>query len=169
MKRPQIVPDNKWYALALCCVLAASVLYLQGPAKTMLAADGATLRGKPIIKKDGKILLQKRQNAHGEGTWSLPGGHMEYGETPEQTAVREAKEEVNLNIKNTRMMGVTNDFMPEYKKHYITLYVEAEHVDGDPSIAEPDKITDIGWFSMNSLPSPLFIPFKNFIENKRLF
>jgi len=57
MKRPQLVRVNKWFALALCCVLAASVVYLSGPAKTVYAAEDSTLRGKPIIKKDGKTML----------------------------------------------------------------------------------------------------------------
>lgn len=121
-----------------------------------------------IIKKDGKILLQKRKGAHGAGTWSLPGGHLEYGETPEQTAAREAKEEVNIIIRDAHVVGITNDFMPTESKHYITIFVEAELAEGTPHINEPEKITDLGWFSRSELPAPLFIPFKNFVENKRL-
>ena len=122
-----------------------------------------------IVKKGGNVLLLKRKNAHGEGTWCLPGGHMEYGETPEQTAIRETKEEVNLEISNAKVVGITNDFMPEYEKHYITIFVEAEFDDETTKIAEPDKISEMGWFDMGGLPEPLFIPFKNFVENRRLF
>lgn len=80
-----------------------------------------------IVKKDNKILLQQRKRSHGTGTWSLPGGHIEYGETPEVTAAREAKEEANVEIRNSKVVGVTNDFMPEEEKHYITIFVEAKY------------------------------------------
>jgi len=121
-----------------------------------------------LVKKDGKILIQKRIGAHGAGTWSLPGGHMEYGETPEQTAAREAKEEVNVDIKNSKVVGVTNDFMPNDEKHYITIFVEADYASGEPIPKEPDKIADMMWCALEEIPEPMFIPLKNFIDKKRL-
>ncbi len=119
-----------------------------------------------FVKKDGKVLLQLRKGAHGEGTWSLPGGHMEFGESPEQTGAREAKEEVNVDVKNAKVVGVTNDVMGE--KHYVTFFVEADYAGGDVKSNEPDKISEVAWFSLSSLPSPLFVPLKNFVEKKRL-
>jgi len=121
-----------------------------------------------IIKKDGKVLLQKRIGAHGEGTWCFPGGHLEFGESPEQTALREVKEEVNVDIAKPRVVGLTNDIMRADKKHYVTIFVEAEYAGGEARIGEPDKLKEIGWFALDNLPKPLFIPVKNFIENKRL-
>jgi len=121
-----------------------------------------------LIKSEGKILLQRRTGAHGEGTWSLPGGHLEFGETPEQTAIREAKEEVNADIKNIRVVGLTNDVMRADDKHYITIFVEAEYVGGEIKIAEPHRTTEIRWCDPTNLPTPLFIPLENFIQNKRL-
>ncbi len=120
-----------------------------------------------FVMKDGKFLLQKRQGSHGAGSWSLPGGHMEYGETPEQTAVRETKEEFDVSIKNPKIIGITNDFMPADSKHYITIFVEAEYDAGEPKIMDTSS-AEMGWFSKDGLPSPLFIPLKNFIENKKL-
>jgi 8-oxo-dGTP diphosphatase len=121
-----------------------------------------------IIKREGKILLQKRIGAHGSGTWALPGGHLEHGETPEQTAIREAQEEVNLIVNNPKVVGITNDIMPAEEKHYITIFVEAESAAGTPAINEPHRITELRWCTLHELPEPLFIPFKNFVEGKRL-
>jgi len=121
-----------------------------------------------FVRKDDKILLQKRIGAHGTGTWSLPGGHMEYGETPEQTAARETKEEVNVDIVNPRIIGITNDVHEVEEKHYVTIFLESEYAGGELRINEPKKTAEIGWFSADSLPTPLFLPLKSFIENKRL-
>ena len=115
-----------------------------------------------FVKKDGKILLQKRIGPHGNGTWSLPGGHLEYGESPEETAMREAKEEVNVDIKNPRVIGLTNDVHESEGKHYITIFVEAEYAGGEARVNEPDKIAEVRWVSAN------FLPLKSFIENRRL-
>jgi len=121
-----------------------------------------------IVKKDGKIILQKRKGVHGEGTWCPPGGHLEYGETPEQAAIRETKEEVNVDISNPRVVGLTNDIMHDYKKHYVTIFVEADYAGGIAVVNELDKIEKVQWCALDSLPEPLFIPFKNFLENRRL-
>jgi 8-oxo-dGTP diphosphatase len=118
-----------------------------------------------IVKKDGKILLQKRQGSHGHGMWSLPGGHLEFGEQVEDCAARETLEETGVAIKDIRVLGFTNDTMPD-GKHYITIFVESSHASGEASIREPEKTTDIGWFSWDSLPQPLFWPLKSFVEKR---
>jgi len=58
--------------------------------------------------------------------------------------------------------------MPAEQKHYLTLFVEVDYAGGEPKISEPESITELRWCSLDNLPQPLFIPFKNFVENKRL-
>ena len=118
-----------------------------------------------IVNKEGKILLMRRTNAHSEGTWSLPGGHLEMFEDIEECATREVLEEAGVGIRNLRFVGITNDKIPTENKHYITIFIESEHELGEAEIKEPDRATEIGWFAWNELPSPLFLPFKNFVEN----
>jgi len=116
---------------------------------------------------DGKILLQKRSGSHGQGTWGLPGGHLEFSEEIEACAKREVLEEVGIVVKNIRVVGFTNDVMKEENKHYVTIFVESELIDGEePKIMEPQKTTELGWFDENKLPAPLFLPLKNFLEGK---
>ena len=63
-----------------------------------------------FVVRDGKFLLGKRKNAHGEGTWCLVGGHLEYGESWEDCVRREIAEEIGVKVKNIRFSGaVTSD------------------------------------------------------------
>lgn len=110
-----------------------------------------------IIKKDDDVLLGKRRGAHGEGTWSFPGGHLEFGESPEECAERETLEEVNLQIKNIQRSVFTNDFFEKEHKHYITLFMTSEYSSGDVEVMEPDKCEEWRWFKWNNLPQPLFL------------
>jgi len=62
-----------------------------------------------IIYKDNKILMLKRIGAHGSGTWSFPGGHLEFGEEIEDAVRREVREETGVEIKNIQQVTFTND------------------------------------------------------------
>lgn len=111
-----------------------------------------------FVWKDGKFLMQQRHGAHGQGTWSVPGGHLEFGESWEECARREVLEETGVQITNVRFFAVTNDMFAEKGKHYISIWMEADWASGNPSIIEPDRCTDQGWYNFASLPSPLFEP-----------
>lgn len=113
-----------------------------------------------IVVKDGKFLLQKRTGSHGEGTWSLPGGHLEFGESFEDTAKREVKEETNLDIQNIQFAAVTNDIFKAENKHYVTVWILSEYSGGELKNMEPHKCTEQGWFTLDTLPEPLFPSWK---------
>lgn len=122
-----------------------------------------------IVIKNNKILLLKRKGSHGENTWNFPGGHLEFNEGFESCALREVKEEANIEIKNLRYGPYTNDIFPKEKKHYVTLFIVADWKSGKAKIGEPEKCTQIGWFKWNNLPQPLFIPIKNLLKLKISF
>lgn len=97
-----------------------------------------------------------RKNSHGAGKIALPGGHLEMYETWEECAIREVKEEANLNIHNVSFGFVTNDMMVSEGKHYVTIFMtaevrEEESEDGktiiSPENMEPHKCD--GWYSLN--------------------
>ncbi|HBR80241.1 TPA: DNA mismatch repair protein MutT [Candidatus Uhrbacteria bacterium] len=116
------------------------------------------------IIKNGKVLMSKRKNAHGEGCWSFPGGHLEFGESIAGCAVRETGEETGVTIKNIRDWVYTNDIFEAEDKHYITIYVIADHESGEPQILEPEKCEGWEWFEWENLPSPLFLPLRNVLK-----
>lgn len=108
------------------------------------------------IIKDGKILFGKRKNAHGEGDWCFPGGHLEFNESWEECAKRETLEETGIKIKNIRFATATNDLFLKEKKHYITIFMLADYDSGEVKIMEPDKCEKWDWFDWNEPPQPLF-------------
>jgi 8-oxo-dGTP diphosphatase len=117
-----------------------------------------------IILKDGKVLLGKRKNAHGEGSWCCPGGHLEFNESWKECATRETLEETSLKIKNIRFATATNDIFPIEEKHYVTIFMLADYDSGELQIMEPEKCERWEWFNWEKLPEPLFIPEQNLIK-----
>lgn len=113
------------------------------------------------LLKDGKVLLGKRINAHGQGTWAFPGGHLEFGETVAECAVREVEEETGMQITNIRRGPFTEDFFLEQGKHYITIIMIADWKAGEPELREPHKCEQWAWFEWDQLPGPLFPTFGN--------
>lgn len=119
-----------------------------------------------FVFRAGKFLMQKRRGSHGEGSWSVPGGHLEFGESFEDTAKREVKEETGLDINSVRFGAVTNDHFTDENKHYVTIWVLSECETGEPQIMEPEKCTDQAWHNFDDLPSPLFLPWQQLLQSE---
>ncbi|MEK6952465.1 MAG: NUDIX hydrolase [Nanoarchaeota archaeon] len=117
-----------------------------------------------IIIKDNKVLFGQRKNSHGEDTWSVPGGHLEFNESIEECAKREVFEETGIEIKNLKIGPFTNDIFKEEEKHYITIYVVADYDSGEVKVKEPDRMIEWSWFSWDNLPNPLFKPIENLLK-----
>lgn len=120
-----------------------------------------------LIRKKNKFLFIKRKGSHGNGTWAPPGGHIDFGESVLHCARREVKEETNLEIKNLKIIGFTEDLFKKEKKQYITIWVTSDWKSGE--VKKTDKeFSEFQWFEWKNLPKPLFLPVKNFIKGKLL-
>lgn len=119
-----------------------------------------------LIFKAGRILLGKRRNSHGENTYAPPGGHLEWFESPFDCAKREVMEETGLTINHLQKGPWTNDIFSEEDKHYMTSFVFAS-TDGEPKCLEPDKCLGWQWFSVDDLPSPLFLPLQHVLAEDK--
>ena len=119
-----------------------------------------------ILCRNKKVLLGKRRGAHGAGTWALPGGHLDPGESISECAIREVMEETALNLQSVSHSGFTDDYFVAELRHYITLFVEASdtHFSGEPQNCEPDKCESWHWFDWDDMPQPLFPPLKSLVE-----
>ncbi len=119
-----------------------------------------------FIRRGEQILLNRRAAVLGEGTWSAPGGHLEFGETPEECAVRETREEAGIEITSLHFRAITNDVYSVEGKHYITIWMEAQYLSGEASVCAPYEMSEIGWFDLEYLPEPLFLPLANLLSGK---
>jgi 8-oxo-dGTP diphosphatase len=144
-------------------VVAAKPAHKAAPAKVVEKPRPLVGVGV-IIERDGKILLGKRLGAHGEGTWSVPGGHLEFDESFEACALREVKEELGLtNLAMGGIVSISNDLA--YGKHYVTLGFHTVLLSGEPLIQEPHKTERLMWVDPRYLPEPHFEPSRIAIQN----
>jgi 8-oxo-dGTP diphosphatase len=116
-----------------------------------------------VVIQNNQVLLGKRKGSHGAGTWSFPGGHLEYLEGVEQCAIRELFEETGMQALSWRLGPWTNDIIDK-DKHYITLYVIIDRFVGEPRVLEPQKCDGWQWFDWDHLPSPLFDPIQSVLK-----
>ncbi|GLV56699.1 NUDIX domain-containing protein [Dictyobacter sp. S3.2.2.5] len=129
-------------------------------------APSANVGVSVLIKNGDRILLEKRVNTHGAGTWGPPSGHIDFGETPEEAVLRETQEETGLQIKDVKFRCITNDVFQDEQKHYITLWFEAHYVSGEPRVKAPEEESEVRWFTWSGLPEPLFLPVQHLMEGK---
>lgn len=110
-----------------------------------------------IVNQQGQILIGKRKNSHAP-YYSIPGGHMELGETFSQCAIREVEEETGLTIYKPQVIAVTNNLATysESGKHYISVALLATEFSGELTLKEPDKCEGWLWVDPTRVPSPQF-------------
>jgi 8-oxo-dGTP diphosphatase len=154
------------------------------PPQVRVGVGAFVLASSQESVENPRFLIGKRINSHGSGTYALPGGHLEFGETPELCALREVQEETGLNITNVRFLTATNDIMQADGKHYITLFMACvRENDSDlPEVLEPDKCEGWEWVSWEDmmkmvkkaheardgeiLEKKLFIPILNLVKQR---
>ncbi len=126
-----------------------------------------------MVLREGKVLLGRRHvdpakadsELHGEGTWTMPGGKLHFGESFEEGAKREVMEEtgVEIDTKDLKVISLANDIVSD--AHFATIGLLCEKYPGEPKVMEPDEITEWRWFSLDWLPSPVFFPSAELLEN----
>ena len=125
--------------------------------------------GVLILNELNQLLLGQRLNSHGANSWGPVGGHLEFGETFEACAIREAKEEAGLIISSPEFIGASNDIFVNENKHYVSIFMRAT-ISSQQKIQnlEPHKTVEWKWFDFSNLPVPenLFLPLNNFIMSR---
>jgi 8-oxo-dGTP diphosphatase len=103
-----------------------------------------------VIEEDGKILLVKRKFEPYKGDWCLPAGFMEYDESPEQCAIRETKEELNVDVELDGLYGVYSG-KDDPRTHAVLVMYWAKIIGGE--LKPGDDAEEIRYFAKNEIPS----------------
>jgi 8-oxo-dGTP diphosphatase len=102
-----------------------------------------------IEVQNGIVLIERKNSPYG---WALPGGFVDYGESLEAAAVREAREETSLEVHNLRLLGCYSDPGRDERMHTISTVYIADGC-GQPKAA--DDAANLGVFQLEMLPERL--------------
>ena len=117
-----------------------------------------------VFIRGGEVFLAQRQGAHGESTWGSAGGHLEFGESLEDCARREAQEELGVRVGGLRALCLSN--IIEYGRHYVDVEFLGEIGDQTPAPNAADgSFGEYGWYPLGSTPEPLFEPMRLAIDS----
>lgn len=118
--------------------------------------DAVHVAASGIVYNDkGEVLLEKRAD---NGWWGLPGGHVDVGESVEQAAIREIREETGIRTRVRRLVGIYSD--PRYNVigaysdgliHFVVVIFECEYLSGDLEVSE--ESTEVRYFPVRNLPA----------------
>lgn len=105
-----------------------------------------------VVEKDGQILLTKRANTgYKDGWYTMPSGHLEDGETVQEAAVRELREETGLEASaaDTEVALVCHN---KGDLEYFNFYLVVKKWSGEPANTEPGKCSEVAWYPRDQLP-----------------
>jgi 8-oxo-dGTP diphosphatase len=103
-----------------------------------------------IIRQGNSVVLVERRNE--PKGWALPGGFVDYGESLETAAAREALEETGLTVRNLKQFGAYSDPLRDPRQHNISFVFTAE---GEGILEGGDDAVSARLFALDNLPSPL--------------
>jgi len=120
--------------------------------------------GVLLVDHHQRVLLTLRILPPETGCWSIVGGKLDYLESLEQCAIREAREEVGVDIAIQSLLCVTEHRLPGEHQHWISPAFLGDILGGRPFNREPSKTKDVRWFPIDDLPPNLTITARNAIE-----
>lgn len=124
--------------------------------KTVKSNPGVGI-GVIIVNQNGDVLFGKRRGGLAP-YYSIPGGRLEAGETFEECAIREIKEETGMDIEDPKVIAVTNN-LKTFKNegvHYISVVLLAKSFSGEAKVMEKEKCEEWIWADPKSIPMPHF-------------
>ncbi len=123
-----------------------------------------------MVLKDNKILLGLRNpdkekassELQGQGTWTMPGGKLEFMEKLVDAAKRELKEETSLIATELELLCISDDMTDT--AHFVTVGFIVREYEGEVKAMEPEAILEWKWFDLDDLPTNLYKPSQKCIQ-----
>ena len=109
-----------------------------------------------MIVRDGRVLMARRVNGQRAGWYGWVGGKLEFGETLQDCAQREAREEAGIEITRLRLLCLSTIIVDD--QHWIDVEFLGDIAAGEPHTAAPDELTEWAWYAIDDLPRPIFEP-----------
>ena len=106
-----------------------------------------------VVFRDDNVLLVQRAKPPRAGSWSIPGGMQELGETAQQAGIREVREETGIAVAIDGLIDIIDVILPEddarIRTHYTLIDYHAHWLSGDPKAA--DDARDARWVRLDAL------------------
>jgi 8-oxo-dGTP diphosphatase len=119
--------------------------------------------GALLVDESGRVLLTLRRFPPEAECWSITGGKVNFMESVEDCAIREALEEVGLTIAIDRFLCITDHLLPDEGQHWVSPAYLGRILDGQARNCEPDTIQEVRWFAIHELPQNLTMTARNAI------
>ncbi len=115
----------------------------------MIIMEKPRLTAAMLVEHEGKILLGKRNKVNAQDHWVIPGGGVEYGETTKEAAIRELKEETNLDVEDVKLIGPMEIIATHADYHSIVFFYQgkAKHFD----IKAQEDLADVKFFTIDEI------------------
>jgi 8-oxo-dGTP diphosphatase len=153
--RPNI-PRAKEASVASPAVASSTAIVRDSEERPPIAAA--------IIVQDGRVLMTRRRFSEGSLVWGFPTGEVEPGESPEQAAVREVREEVGLQVAVERRLGERDH--PATGRHMV--YIACRVQSGSAELVDHEELAEAAWCTLEELlervPSGIFQPVLEHLE-----
>jgi ADP-ribose pyrophosphatase YjhB (NUDIX family) len=117
-----------------------------------------------IIVDNGKVLMVRRQVKEGDLSWQFPAGQVEPGESAEEAAVRETREETAVTVRATKQLGSRVHPHTGRTMHYVA----CELLSGTAEVADTEELAEVAWCDratlVTNVPYPLFGPVQEHLD-----
>jgi 8-oxo-dGTP diphosphatase len=120
--------------------------------------------GVLLVDELDRVLLTLRNRPPEASCWSIVGGKLDFLETLEECAAREAREEVGVEVSIQSLLCVTDHCLPEENQHWVSPAYLAKVRSGTAVNCEPEKTGDVQWFELDRLPANLTMTARNAIR-----
>lgn len=110
-----------------------------------------------VITGDKKILLVRHRKGNRQ-YWVLPGGRLEYGETFQECAVRELKEETGLDIEVEKVVFLSEAIAPDRSRHIVNVYLTARVTGGTMQVGDEPVLAGVDYVALEELERSTLYP-----------